>query len=87
MNLEQQLMALTNSVQALVEMQAKNEEMQAKNEARFAQMATIQAGTDQQFRKLTELVEDIAEGTARLLHTAQSHERRISDLEEENHAQ
>jgi prefoldin subunit 5 len=32
-------------------------------------------------RALRTLVSDIAEGTARLLHVAEVHERRISDLE------
>ena len=38
-------------------------------------------------RELKTLVSDIAEGTARLLHVVEVHERRISDLEEGNHPQ
>ncbi len=35
----------------------------------------------QEHRKLDNLVNDIAEGTARLLRAIESHEHRISDLE------
>jgi hypothetical protein len=38
-------------------------------------------------RELKTLVSDIAEGTARLLHVVEVHERRISDLEEGNQTQ
>jgi len=37
--------------------------------------------TDQQIAQLTQLVNDIALGTARLLHAVESHERRIDKLE------
>jgi len=38
-------------------------------------------------RELKTLVSDIAEGTARLLHVVEVHERRISDLEAGNQTQ
>jgi hypothetical protein len=60
MNLEQKLILLTNSVQSLVEMQAKNEE-------RFAQVA--------------DLIKSIAEGTARLLNTAEAHDQQLDNHE------
>jgi chaperonin cofactor prefoldin len=37
--------------------------------------------TDRRLNKMTEFINQIAEGTARLLHVAEIHERRISKLE------
>jgi uncharacterized protein YdcH (DUF465 family) len=88
MEFEQKLMALTNGLNALLEAQAKQNSfirerfaeltaMQGKNEARFDQIA-------QRFENLGTFIHEVAEGTARLLNTAQAHEQRISDLEEGN---
>ncbi len=72
MNLEQKLILLTNSVQSLVEMQAKNEE-------RFAEM---QAKNEERFAKVAELIQSIAEGTARLLNAVAAHDRQLDNHED-----
>ena len=74
MDLEQKLITLTNSVQSLAEMQAKNEEMQAKNEE-------MQTKNEARFEQIAEMLESLAEGTARLLNTAVAHDGRLDDHE------
>ena len=68
MNLDERLEALTHSVELLAS-------MQRDTESRIAQLAKNQ-------KRLEQLATEIAEGTARLLRIVESHEQRISDLEE-----
>ena len=75
MNIDDKLQALTNSVQALVEMHAHNEQ-------RVERLSRALEGQGKRNTRLEELVTEVAEGTARLLRVAEAHERRISDLEE-----
>jgi hypothetical protein len=44
-------------------------------------LASLQRDNEKRIDRLAQLTTEIAEGTARLLHVAESHERRISDLE------
>jgi copper oxidase (laccase) domain-containing protein len=44
-------------------------------------LAAMHKDSEKRMQRLEELVTDIAEGTARLLHVAQVHEQRINDLE------
>lgn len=44
-------------------------------------LAAMQEANEKQLQRLEKLTIDIAEGTARLLVVAESHEQRISDLE------
>jgi len=95
MELEQKLVALTNGLNALLEAQAKQNSfirerfaeltaMQGKNEARFEKNEARFEQIAQRFENLGTFIHEVAEGAARLLNTAQAHERRISDLEEGN---
>jgi uncharacterized protein YdcH (DUF465 family) len=88
---EQKLTALSNGLNALLEAQAAQSSsirerfaelaaMQGRNEARFEKIA-------QRFENLGDFIHEVAEGTARLLHTIEAHEQRISDLEEGNRPQ
>lgn len=74
MNLDEKLQALTNGLQSLVEMQAQNEQ-------RMAKLIQAMGRLDRRNVKLENLVTDIAEGTARLLHAVEEHERRITEIE------
>jgi chromosome segregation ATPase len=98
MEIEHKLMALTNGLNALLEAQAKENSfirerfaelttMQRKNEARFEKNEARFEQIAQRFENLGAFVHEVAEGTARLLNTAQAHEQRISDLEEGNRPQ
>lgn len=68
MNLDERIEALAQSVELLSHMQKATEQ----------HIVTLA----QHGKRLEKLVTDIAEGTARLLQAIESHERRISDLEE-----
>lgn len=74
MNVEEKIQTLTNGLQSLVEMQAQNEQ-------RMAKMIQAMDRMNRRNAKLENFVTDIAEGTARLLHAVEEHERRITDLE------
>jgi ubiquinone biosynthesis protein UbiJ len=74
MTIEEKLQTLTNGLQSLVEMQAQNEH-------RMAEMIKAMDRMNRRNAKLENFVTDIAEGTARLLHAVEEHERRITDLE------
>jgi hypothetical protein len=73
MNIDERLEALTHSVELLAGMQIETE----KRMTRLAEGHV----------RLEGLVTEIAEGTAKLLHVVELHERRISDLEEGNQIQ
>lgn len=45
-------------------------------------LATMHKDSEDRMERVEQLVSDIAEGTARLLHVAELHEQRISRLEE-----
>jgi len=74
MNVEEKIQTLTNGLHSLVEMQAQNEQ-------RMAKMIQAMDRMNRRNAKLENFVTDIAEGTARLLHAVEEHERRITDLE------
>jgi ABC-type transporter Mla subunit MlaD len=95
MNIDDRLEALTQSLELLasmhrdsekrmeqitqnVERVSENVERQSNNVDRLS-LATER--NTQGNARLEDLVTQIAEGTARLLHVAEVHERRISDLE------
>jgi HAMP domain-containing protein len=44
-------------------------------------LAAMQKDSERRMSRLENLVTEIAEGTARLLHVAEAHEQRITDLE------
>jgi len=68
MNIDERLEALTHSVELLAS-------MQRDTESRIGQLA-------KNHKRLEQLATEIAEGTARLLRIVESHEQRISDLEQ-----
>ncbi len=74
MTIEEKLQTLANGLQSVVEMQAQNEQ-------RMAKMIPAMDRLNRRNEKLENLVTDIAEGTVRLLHAVEEHERRISGLE------
>jgi|HubBroStandDraft_1064217.scaffolds.fasta_scaffold219001_2 hypothetical protein len=79
MDLDQRLEALTQSVELLASMHKDNETRMEQFAKDFGQeMKTL----GRRNLRLEELVTDIAEGTARLVHVAEAHEHRISRLEE-----
>jgi hypothetical protein len=67
MNIDAKLEALTQSMELLVSMHRDSEK-------RTQQMM-------KRNQRLEQLVTEIAEGTARLLHVVEAHEQRINDLE------
>jgi len=74
MDIEEKLQTLANGLQSLLE-------MQAQNEGRMTKMIQAMERLNRRNEKLETLVTGIAEGTARLLHAVEEHERRITDLE------
>ena len=88
MNIDDRLEALTQSLELLASMHrdsekrmeqiTQNVDRQSKNMDRLS-LATER--NTQGNARLEDLVTQIAEGTARLLHVAEVHEHRISDLE------
>jgi hypothetical protein len=68
MNIDERLEALTQSVELLAGMHKDDQKM----------IDRLSKRND----RLEALVTEIAEGTARLLHVIESHEERISDLEQ-----
>jgi len=82
MNLDDRLEALTQSVELLAGMHRENEVRIAANERRFEANEKRMERLIGTVSQLAELTTQIAEGTARLLHTAEAHEDRISNLED-----
>jgi chromosome segregation ATPase len=74
MNLDDRLEALARSTEANNRQLEVLLELVAKHDADIAKLATRHNGD---FARLEKLVAEIAEGTARLLHTAELHEHRL----------
>ncbi len=74
MDIDKRLQALTQSLELLASMPRDGEQRLERVEAATERVAKGSI-------RLEGLVTQIAEGTARLLHVAERHERRISDLE------
>jgi hypothetical protein len=88
MNLDERLEALTQSVELMASMpkgKEKRMERLEQSTERLAQaMERIAVATDRLTKggtRLENLVTEIAEGTALLLHVVEMHEQRLSDLE------
>jgi hypothetical protein len=88
MNIDERLEALAQSVELLASMHKDSEKRLERLElaTEKAVLATdrVVLTIDRLTRgsvRLENLVTEIAEGTARLLHVVEVHERRISDLE------
>ena len=95
MNIDERLMALTQTVELLASFHKDNEKRMERFESqmerfesqmeRFAQemeqFAQEMQGLGKRNARLEGFVTEIAEGTARLLHAVEAHEHRISDLE------
>ena len=80
MNIDQRLEALTQTVERLASLHKDNEKRMERLDQHMEQFATRNV-------RLEGLVTGIAEGTARLLHVIEVHEKRISDLEEGSQTQ
>lgn len=80
MNIDQRLEALTQTVELLASLHKDNEKRMERLDQHMEQFATRNV-------RLEGLVTGIAEGTARLLHVIEVHEKRISDLEEGSQTQ
>ena len=81
MNIDDRLEALAQSVQLLASLHKDNERMLGRLEKQIEKLAQVNERKGKQIDRLEGLVTEIAEGTARLLHVAEAHEQRISDLE------
>ena len=88
MNLDERLEALTQSVELLASMHNDREKRMGRLEQAMERLGLvaerIAVGTDRLTKggtRLENLVTEIAEGTARLLHVVEIHEQRISALE------
>jgi hypothetical protein len=90
MNIDERLEALTQSVELLASLHRDNEKRWASlhrdNERTLERLGLAAERAAKDDSRLENLVTQIAEGTARQLYVVQSHEQRISDLEE-NRAQ
>jgi len=84
MNIDERLAALAETVELLAAFHRDNEKRAAENEKRLEKMMQgikILSGRN---TRLEELVTEIAEGTARILHVVEVHEQRINRLEAEH---
>ncbi|MFZ0773954.1 MAG: hypothetical protein WCA49_18575 [Candidatus Sulfotelmatobacter sp.] len=81
MKIDERLEALTHSVELLASLHRDNEKGMERLGRHMEQFAQEMKGLGKRNVRLEGLVTEIAEGTARLLHVAEVHERRISDLE------
>jgi uncharacterized protein YeeX (DUF496 family) len=92
-NNNERLDRIERSLEFLAESMAQHEVQYAQYRADYAQQQADYAKrhieidkrfreTDKKLRELSNLVTDIAEGTARLLSIVQMHERRIEGLED-----
>ena len=74
MDLDKRLEALARSAEAHDRQLESLLELSAKHDSEIAKLAAQQNGD---FTRLEKIVTQIAEGTARLLHTAELHEHRL----------
>ena len=77
MDIEQRLEALAQSMELLAS-------LHKDNEARMEKLIAAVSRIGERESRLENIVTQIAEGTVRLMNAVESHEQRISDLEEGN---
>jgi hypothetical protein len=81
MNLDERLTAMTETVELLAAFHRDNEKRAEQNEKRLERLLPAIQVISGRSNRLEDLVTEIAEGTARILHVVEVHERRISQLE------
>jgi chromosome segregation ATPase len=81
MDIDDRLNALTQTVELLASFHKDNEMRMERLGQHMEQFAHEMKSLAKRNERLENLVTDIAEGTARLLHVVEVHEQRISDLE------
>ena len=84
MNIDERLAALTQSVELLASLQKDNEGRMQRLDQHMDQFREEMRNLGKRNARLEDLVTQIAEGTAKLLHVAEVHEQRITDLEEQD---
>jgi len=93
-NLDQRLEALTQSVEMLASMHKDNEKRIAAGEERTVRMSaaleqliTVSGHINERIARAEGMIVNLAEGTVRLLHAVESHEERITELEQNRNPQ
>ena len=81
MNIDERLQALTQSVELLASFHKDNEKRLERLSTNMERMMTAMERVNGRGTQLESFVTQIAEGTARLLHIVEGHERRIDRLE------
>jgi chromosome segregation ATPase len=81
MNLDERLVALTQTVELLAAFHKDNERRMERFEKAMEEFGREMKTLARRNTRLEGFVTQIAEGTARLLHTVEAHEQRIASLE------